>query len=184
MAKTRRTSRPQKSPAKVKAAVNKMKGAATTAPPHSPNESHEPDVPVEAEVKVEVEQKNKVDEIIADDGTTGTQSVLEIASEVVFLSGATTNKSVPAVGTKKPNKKKPSPYKRKTQASKTKKPVPPVTTRYFGYVSPNFAGTRLIMAQQLLLGQNMVQTMYLRIGSIISGRGTQVIYWRINTRVA
>jgi hypothetical protein len=73
MAKMRRTPRPQKSPAKAKAAVNKMKGAATTAP-HSPNESDksaeskEPDVPDDAEVKVEVEQNNKVDEILADDG--------------------------------------------------------------------------------------------------------------------
>jgi hypothetical protein len=31
------------------------------------------------------------------------------------------------------------------------------------------------MTQQLFLGQNMVRTMYLQIGSIISGRGTQVI---------
>jgi hypothetical protein len=69
MAKTRRTPRPQKSPAKANAAVNKMKGAATTAP-RSPDE---PDVPDEAEVKVgiesvvwdhpEAEQKIKVDEI-------------------------------------------------------------------------------------------------------------------------
>jgi hypothetical protein len=190
MAKTRRTPRPQKSPAKAKAAVNKMKGAATTAP-RSPDEPDKPDVPEEAEAKVgiesvvwdhsEAEQKIKADEISVDDGTTGIQSVLEAAAAVVALSGATRKKSAPAVGAKKPNAKKPSPSKRKTLAQK---PAPPVTTRYFGYVSLNFAGTRLNMAQQLFLHQNMVRTMYLQIGSIISGRGTQVIYWRINTRIA
>jgi hypothetical protein len=127
MAKIRRNPRPQKSPAKAKAAVNKMKGVAPTAP-HSPSESDEsdkPGVPDEEEVKVEVEQKNKVDEILADDGMTGIQSVLEAAAAVVSLSGATTKKSVPAAGPKRPNKKKPSPSKRKTLASKTKKPGPP-----------------------------------------------------------
>jgi hypothetical protein len=54
MAKTRKTPRPEKSPAKAKAAVNKMKGGATTAPP-SPDESDEPDVPDEEEVKVGIE---------------------------------------------------------------------------------------------------------------------------------
>jgi hypothetical protein len=54
MAKTRETPRPQKSPAKAKAAVNKMKGAATTAP-HYPDESDEPDMSDEAEVKVGIE---------------------------------------------------------------------------------------------------------------------------------
>jgi hypothetical protein len=134
MAKTRRTPRPQKSPAKAKAAVNKIKGVAPTAPPHSPNESDEsddPDVPDEAKVKVEVEQKNEVNEILADDGTTGIQSVLEAASAVVSLSGATTKKYVPAVGLKKPNKRKPSPSKRKTLASKTKKPGPPSDDQVF-----------------------------------------------------
>jgi hypothetical protein len=115
MVKTRRTPRPQKSPAKVKAAVNKMKGAATTVP-RSPNESDEPDVPDEAEVKVEVEQNIKVDEILVDDGAIGIQSVLEVAAAVVSLSGATTKKTVPTVGLKKPNAKKPSPSKRKTMA--------------------------------------------------------------------
>jgi hypothetical protein len=134
MVKTRRNPRPQKSPAKAKAAVNKMKGAATTAP-HSPNESDEPDVPDGGEVNVKVERNNKVDEILAHDDTTGIQSVLEAAAAVVALFGATRKKSVPAVGAKKPNAKKPSPSKRKTLA---KKPGPPVTTRYFGYVSPNF----------------------------------------------
>jgi hypothetical protein len=107
-----------------KAAVNKMKGVAPTAP-HSPNKSDESDEPEEAEVKVEVEHKNKVDENIADDGTAGIQSVLEAASAIVSLSGAITKKYVPAVGPKKPNKKKPSPSKRKTLASKTKKPGSP-----------------------------------------------------------
>jgi hypothetical protein len=122
MAKTRRTPRPQKSPAKDKAAVNKMKGSATTVP-RSPNE---PDVPDEAEVKVgiesvvwdhpESEQKIKADEISVDDGTTGIQSVLEAAAAVVALSGAMSKKSAPAVGAKKPNAKKPSPSKRKMLA--------------------------------------------------------------------
>jgi hypothetical protein len=152
MAKTRRTPRPQKSPAKAKAAVNKMKGAATTAP-HSPSKSEEPDVPDEGEVTVELEPNIKVDKNLAYNGTTGIQSVLDAAAAVVALSGATRKKLVPAIGAKKPNAKIPSPSKRKTLA---KKPAPPVTTRYFGYVSPNFAGTRLKMAQQLFLGQNMV----------------------------
>jgi hypothetical protein len=131
MAKTRRTPRPQKSPAKAKAAVNKMKGAATTAP-RSPDEPDEPDVPEEAESKVGIEsvvwdhpeavQKIKADEISVDDGTTGIQSVLEAAAAAVALSGATRKNSAPAVGAKKPNAKKPSPSKRKTLAQK---PVPP-----------------------------------------------------------
>jgi hypothetical protein len=190
MAKTRRNPRPHKSPAKAKASVNKMKGAATSAP-RSPDESDEPAVPDEAEVKVgiesvvwdhpEAEQKIKTDKISVDDGTTGIHPVLEAAASVVALSGATRKKVAPAFGAKKPNAKKPSSSKRKTLA---KKPAPPATTRYFGYVSPNFAGTRLNMAQHLFLGQNIVRTMYLQIGSIISGRGTQVIYWRINKRIA
>jgi hypothetical protein len=125
MAKTRRTPRPQKSPAKAKAAVNKMKGAATTAP-HSPDKFDKPDVPDKAEVKLgiesvvwdhpEAEQNIKADEISVDDGTTGIQSVLEAAAAVVALSGATRKTLAPAVGAKKPNAKKPSPSKRKTLA--------------------------------------------------------------------
>jgi hypothetical protein len=139
MAKTRRNHCPHKSPAKAKAAVNNMKGAATTAP-HSPNandDSAEPDVPDmpampdEVEVKVEVEQNIKVDEILSADGATGIQSVLEAAAAVVSLSGATTKKTVPAVGPKKPNAKKPSPSKRKTLASKAKKPDPPSDDQVF-----------------------------------------------------
>jgi hypothetical protein len=161
-----------------------MKGAATTSP-HSPNESDEPDVPDEAEVTVEVEQKIKVDEILADDDTTGIQSILEVAAELVSLSGATTKKTVPAIGPKKPNAKKPSPSKRKTLASKAKKPgIPSDYQVFLATFFRNSAGTSLIMAQRLFLVQNMVQTMYLRIGFTISGRGTQVIYWQINTRVA
>jgi hypothetical protein len=68
-------------------------------------------------VKVEAEQKNKVDEILADYGATGIQSVLEVAAAVVSLSGATRKKTVLAVGPKrKPNANKPSPSKRKTDA--------------------------------------------------------------------
>jgi hypothetical protein len=54
MAKMQKTPPSQKSPAKAKTALNKMKGAATTAP-RSPDESDEPDVPGEAEVKVGIE---------------------------------------------------------------------------------------------------------------------------------
>jgi hypothetical protein len=82
-------------------------------------------------VKVEVEQTIKVDEILTDDGATGIQSVLEAASAVVSLSGATTKKTVPAVGPKKPNAKKPSPSKRKTLASKAKKPGTPSDDQVF-----------------------------------------------------
>jgi hypothetical protein len=77
MAKTLKTPRPQKSPAKAKAAVNKMKGVATTASRY-PDKSDKPD---EAEVKVgiesvvwdhpEAEQRIKTDEISVDDGATG-----------------------------------------------------------------------------------------------------------------
>jgi hypothetical protein len=122
-----RTPPAHKYPAKAKAAVNRMKGAAINAP-HSPNDSNnsdEPDVPDKAEVKVEVEKKIKVDEILADDGAAGIQSVLEAAAAVVSLSGATTKKTVPAVGPKKTNAKKLSPSKRKTLASKANKPGPP-----------------------------------------------------------
>jgi hypothetical protein len=88
MDKTRKTPRPQKSSSKAKAAVNKIKGAATTAP-RSPDESNEPDEPDEAEAEVETdtvvwdhpeaEQKIKADEISVDDGAAGIQSVIENA---------------------------------------------------------------------------------------------------------
>jgi hypothetical protein len=98
--KTRKTPRPQKSSAKAKAAVDKMKGAATTAP-CPPDESDESDEPDKAEVEVETdtvvwdhpesEQKNKADEISVDDGdVTGIQSVMEAASAVVSLPGVAT----------------------------------------------------------------------------------------------
>jgi hypothetical protein len=134
MAKMLKTPHPKKSPAKAKAVVNKMKGAATTAPLY-PDESNEPDVPDEAEVKVGIkcvvldhpkaEQKIKSGEISVDDGTTGIQSVMEAAAAVVSLSGVTTKKTALAVGPKKPKAKKPSPSKRKPPASKAKKPGPP-----------------------------------------------------------
>jgi hypothetical protein len=156
MAKARKTPRPQKYPAKTKAAVNKMKGAATTAPGY-PDESDEPDMPGEAEVKVgiesvvwdhpEAEQHIKSDEMSVDDGATGIQSVLEAAAAVVSLSGVTTKKTVLAVGPNKPKAKKPSPSKRKTPVSKAKKHGPQVMNRYFGYIFLNSAGTMLIMAQ-------------------------------------
>jgi hypothetical protein len=138
MAKKRKTPHPQKSSAKAKAEVNKMKGAATTAlrSPEESNESYEPDVPDEAEVKVgiesvvwdhpEAEEKIKADEISVDDGATGIQSVMEAAAAaVVSLSGVTTMKTALAVGPKKSNAKKPSPSKRTMPASKAKKPAPP-----------------------------------------------------------
>jgi hypothetical protein len=140
MAKTPKTPRPQKSPVKAKAALNKMKGAATTVL-HSPGDSDEPDVPDEAEVKVgiesvvwdhpEAEQKIKADEISVDDGATGIQSVMGAAAAVVSLSGLTTTKTALAVGPKNPKAKKPSPSKRKTPASKVKKPGPPSDDQVF-----------------------------------------------------
>jgi hypothetical protein len=135
MAKTRRTPLPQKYPAKANASVNKMKGSATTSP-HSPNESDEsgkPAVPDEGEVKVEVEQNNKVEEILADDGTAGIQSIREAAAAVVALFGATRKK----IGTKSIQEE---------DAGEETCPPPPVITRYFGYVYSNFSGTMLNMA--------------------------------------
>jgi hypothetical protein len=85
-------------------------------------------VPDEGEVTVEVEPHIKVDENLADDGTTGIQSVLDAAAAVLALSGATRKHSVPAVGAKKPNAKIPSPSKRKTLA---KKPAPPTDHQGF-----------------------------------------------------
>jgi hypothetical protein len=79
----------------------------------------------------EAEQKIKVDEISVDDGATGIQSVMEAASAVVSLSGVTTTKTALAVGPKKPKAKKPSPSKRKTPASKAKKPGPPSDDQVF-----------------------------------------------------
>jgi hypothetical protein len=140
MAKTQTNPRPQKYPAKANAAVNKMKGAATTAP-RSPDESDEPDVPDEAEVKVgiesvvwdhpELEQKIKADEISLDDGATVIQSVMEAAAAVVSLSGVTTKIIALAVGPKKTKAKKPCPPKRKTPNSKAKKPGPPSDDKVF-----------------------------------------------------
>jgi hypothetical protein len=49
MAKTQKNHRPQKSSAKAKAAVNKIKGAATTVPPSS-DESNEATMEVETVV--------------------------------------------------------------------------------------------------------------------------------------
>jgi hypothetical protein len=125
-----KTPYPQKSSAKAKAAVNKMKGAATTAP-CSPDESDEPD---EAEMEVgiesvvwdhpEAEQKIKADEISVDDGAIGIQSAMEAAAVVVSLSGVATMKTALVIGPKKPKAKKPSPSKRKTPACKAKKPAP------------------------------------------------------------
>jgi hypothetical protein len=121
MAKKRKTPRPQKSSAKAKAAVNKMKGAATTAP-RPPDESDKPD---EAEVDVETETK-KSDEISVDDGTvTGVQSVMEAASAVVSLSGVATTITALANGRKISKAKKPSPSKRETPVSRAKRPAPP-----------------------------------------------------------
>jgi hypothetical protein len=138
----------------------------------------------EAEVKVEVEQKNKVDEIIADDGTTGIQSVLEAAAAVVSLSGATTKKYVPAVGLKKPNKKKPSASKRKMLASKTKKPGPPsddqVLWLRFSKLCRYNADHGTTTVPRSTHGTNNVLANWVH----YIRKSTQVIYWLINTRVA
>jgi hypothetical protein len=56
---------------------------------------------------------------------------MEAAAAVVSLSGVTTKKTVLAVGPKKPKAKKPSPSKRKTLASKAKKPGPPSDDQVF-----------------------------------------------------
>jgi hypothetical protein len=40
------------------------------------------------------------------------------------------------------------------------------------------------MAQRVFPGQKMAQTMYLRIGVIISGRGTKTMYYWLHTRVS
>jgi hypothetical protein len=96
MAKTRKTPRPQKSSAKAKAAVNKMKGAATTATPPS-NESAEAKVKGETVVgdHPEVEQKNQAARAVLsntdkssgdDDDMTGIQSIMKAAAAVVSCS--------------------------------------------------------------------------------------------------
>jgi hypothetical protein len=136
MAKTRKTTRPQKSSAKAKTAVKKMKGAAITAPPPS-DKSNE--AKVEGETAVgdhpEVEQKNqaarpvlsKADKSSGDnDAVTGIQSIMEAEAAVVSLLGvATTIAVAPANAPKKSKAKKSSPSKRKTPATKAKKPAPP-----------------------------------------------------------
>jgi hypothetical protein len=102
-----KTPRAPKSSAKAKTTVNKMKGAATTAPPPS-DESDEEKVEVETVVRVhpEVEQKNqaacslmsKADENSGDDdAVTGIQSIMEASAAVGSLSGvATTITAVPS----------------------------------------------------------------------------------------
>jgi hypothetical protein len=104
-----------------------MKGAATTAT-HPPDEFDEAKVEVETVVwdQPEAEQKNKADEISVDDGAViGIQSIMEAAA-VVSLSGVSMIiTAAPANAPKKSNAKKPSPSKRKTPATKAKKPAPP-----------------------------------------------------------
>jgi hypothetical protein len=79
----------------------------------------------------EAEQHIQADENSVDDGATGIQSVMEAAAAVVSLSSATTKKIALAVGPKKPKTKKPSPSKRKSPASKGKKPAPPSDDQVF-----------------------------------------------------
>jgi hypothetical protein len=132
---------------------------------------------------LEAEQKIKAKEISVNDGATGIQSVMEAAAAVVSLSGVATTKTALANDPQKFKAKKPSPSKRKTPASNAKKPAHPMI-RYFGYVFLNSSGTRPIMAQRVFPGQKMVQTMYLQIGFIISGRDTKIMYCWIHTRVS
>jgi hypothetical protein len=172
---TRKTPCPQKSPSKANAAVNKMKVAATTAP-RSPDKSDDPDEPDEAEEEgieyvvwdhPEAEQKIKSDEIYVDDGATGIQSVMEAAAAVVSFKA-----------------NKPSPSKRKMPASKAKKPGPPSDDQAFWLRFPELCRDKADHGTKSVPPSKMVHTMYLQLGFIISGIGTQVIYWRINTRLA
>jgi hypothetical protein len=93
-------------------------------------------VEVETETVVwdhpEAEQKNKADKISVDDGAvTGIQSIMEAAA-VVSLSGVgTTITAALANCPKKSKAKKPSPFKRKTPATKAKKPAPPSDDQAF-----------------------------------------------------
>jgi hypothetical protein len=92
----RETLRPQKSSTKAKAAVNKIKGAATTATPPS-DESDETKVKNETEVgeDPEVERtspscsaKSNFDKIYGDgDDRTGIESIMVAAAAVSALSG-------------------------------------------------------------------------------------------------
>jgi hypothetical protein len=178
MARTRKTPRPQKSSAKAKAAVNKMKGAATTAPRPS-DESDKAKVEVETVVW-------EADNMSVDDGAvTGRQSIMEAASAVVSLLGvATMITDVPANAPKKSKGKKPSPFKRKTPATKAKKPAPPSDDQVFWLHFSELCRYKADHSTTNVPGQQMVQTMYLRIGFIISGRYTQGIYLRMNIRVS
>jgi hypothetical protein len=135
----------------------------------------------------EVEQKNKTDEISVDDGAvTGIQSIMEAASAVVSLSGvAMMITAAPVNAPEKSKAKKPLVHpKGKHQQLKRRNLHPQVMFRYFGYIFLNSVGTRLIMAQRVSPSQKIVQTMYLRIGSITSGRGTEIMHYRLHTRVS
>jgi hypothetical protein len=100
MAKTQTNPRPQKSSAKAKAAVNKMKGAATTATPHS-DESDQAKAKGDtvAGDHPKVEQNNQAARSVLinadkssghDDTVTGIQSIMEAAAAVVSLLGLAT----------------------------------------------------------------------------------------------
>jgi hypothetical protein len=56
---------------------------------------------------------------------------MEAAAAVASLSGVATMKTALAIGPKQPNVKQPSPSKRKTPASKMKKPAPPSDDQVF-----------------------------------------------------
>jgi hypothetical protein len=186
MAKTQKTPRPQKSSAKAKAVVNKMKGAAITATPPS-DESDEAKVKGETSVgdHPEVEQNNQAahsvlgnsDKSSGDDDTvTGIRSLMEAAAAVVYLSGVA--RTITAASTNAPKKprRRNLVHSRENCRPLRRRNLPPqVMTMHFGYVFQNSAGKRMIMAQQVSPVQKMIQTMYLRIGSIISGRGTQIM---------
>jgi hypothetical protein len=108
MAKTRKTSRPQKSSAKAKAAVNKMKGAVTkTIPPseESDNMKAKRKTVVDKDSKVEPHNrshsaKSKADKKAGEDDIdrTGIKYITKAASSVATLSGPA-KRNVTAAGT-------------------------------------------------------------------------------------
>jgi hypothetical protein len=119
MAKTRKTPRPQKSSAKAKAAVNKMKGATTKATPHS----EESDKMKAKKKKVvgkdsEAERQNpfrsaksKVDKKSGDDDIdrTGIESIMKAAAAKALSSPVKRKAAAAAKAPKKTKVKKTGP---------------------------------------------------------------------------
>jgi hypothetical protein len=179
MAKMRKTPCPQKSSAKANAAVNKMKGAATTAPRPS-DESDEAKVEVETVIcdHPEAEQNNqaacsllsKADEISGDDG------------DVI---GCSHDENAASANAPKNSKaKKPSPSKRKTLATKAKKTESPSDDQVCWLRFSELCRYKANHGTMNVPGQKMVQTMYMRIGFIISGRGTKIMYCWLHTIIS